>query len=104
MKKSRPGTSLQVIAEPARREKLAEIIFRETSTIGIRYYPVKRMTLKRAFGRVKTRFGLVKVKFVQEPDGSKRATPEYEDLKRIAQAKKIPLKLLYNEVLRNLKG
>jgi hypothetical protein len=103
MKKSRPGTSLQVIAEPARREKLAEIIFRETSTIGIRYYPVKRMTLKRAFGRVKTRFGLVKVKFVQEPDGSKRATPEYEDLKRIAQAKKIPLKVLYDEVVKSLK-
>jgi uncharacterized protein (TIGR00299 family) protein len=103
MKKNRPGTLLQVIAEPARRERLADIIFRETSTIGIRYYPVKRMTLKRSFGRVKTRFGPVKVKFIQEPDGTRRATPEYEDLRRIAQAKKIPLKILYDEVAASLK-
>jgi len=103
MKKNRPGTLLRVIAEPSHRERLAKILFRETSTIGIRYYPVNRMILKRAVSRVKTKFGTVKVKVIEEPDGTKRATPEYEDLRRIAQAKKIPLKLLYDEVVRSFK-
>src|SRR3989304_2201152 len=103
MKKNRPGTLLSVIAEPPLREKLSGIIFRETSTIGIRYYPVNRMILKRALKKVKTRFGTVKVKIIEEPEGTKRATPEYEDLRRIAEAKKIPLKVLYDEVLRSIK-
>ena len=103
MKKNRPGTLLSVIAEPSLREKLSGIIFRETSTIGIRYYPVNRMILKRALKKVKTRFGTVKVKIIEEPDGTKRATPEYEDLKRIAETKKIPLKVFYDEVLRSIK-
>ncbi|HEY4611550.1 MAG TPA: LarC family nickel insertion protein, partial [Bacteroidota bacterium] len=103
MKKNRPGTLLRIIAEPALREKLGEIVFRETTTIGLRYYPVKRMILKRAASRVKTKFGAVKVKIIEEPDGTKRATPEYEDLRRIAAAKKIPLKVLYDEVVRSFK-
>jgi len=102
MKKNRPGTLLSVITEPAHKDKIVEILFRETSTIGIRYYPVKRMVLKRASKRVKTRFGTVKVKIIEEPDGTKRATPEYEDLRRIAEAKKIPLKALYDAVLKEL--
>ncbi|MEK7341349.1 MAG: nickel pincer cofactor biosynthesis protein LarC, partial [Candidatus Binatota bacterium] len=52
MKKNRPGSLLRIIAEPALREKLAEIVFRETSTIGLRYYPVKRVILKRTASRV----------------------------------------------------
>ncbi len=103
MKKNRPGTLLSIIAEPSLREKLSGIIFRETSTIGLRYYPVNRMILKRASKKVKTRFGTVKVKIIEEPDGTKRTTPEYEDLRRIAQSKKIPLKVLYDEVVRSFK-
>jgi uncharacterized protein (TIGR00299 family) protein len=101
MKKSRPGILLRIIAEPALREKMAEIVFRETTTIGLRYYPVQRVILKRVAGRVKTKFGTVKIKIIEESDGTKRATPEYDDLKRIAAAKKIPLKVLYDEVIRN---
>ncbi|MFQ5683274.1 MAG: nickel pincer cofactor biosynthesis protein LarC [Candidatus Binatia bacterium] len=103
MKKNRPGTLLRVIADPSRREKLAEIMFRETSTIGVRYYPVHRMILKRTLKKVKTRFGRVTVKMIREPDGTKRAAPEYDDVKRIAEAKKIPLKILYDEVLKSFK-
>ena len=102
MKKNRPATLLSVVAEPRDREKLAGIIFAETSTIGIRCYPVSRMILKRELKKVKTRFGEVTIKFVEQPDGSKRAAPEYDDLKRIAIAKKIPLKLIHDEVARKL--
>jgi uncharacterized protein (TIGR00299 family) protein len=103
MKKNRPGTLLRVIAETRDREKLAGILFGETSTIGIRYYPISRLTLKRASGIVKTRYGKIRVKIIEEPDGTKRASPEYDDLKRIAASKNIPLKILHEEVARSLK-
>ena len=101
MKKNRPATLLRVIAAPSKREELAKILFHETSTIGIRYYPVGRMLLNRTSETVKTRFGAVRIKVVEQPDGTKQATPEYDDLKRIASARKIPLKLIHDEVMRN---
>ena len=104
MKKNRPATLLRTICEPALRETLAEIIFQETTTIGLRYYPVKRAILKRTASTVKTKFGKVKVKIIEQPDGTNRAAPEYDDLRRIAAAKKIPLKVLYDEVLRSFRG
>jgi pyridinium-3,5-bisthiocarboxylic acid mononucleotide nickel chelatase len=103
MKKNRPGTLLRVIAEPKDRDALGRIILRETSTIGIRYYPVGRIILKRVSERLKTPYGTIKVKIAEEPDGTRRVAPEYDDLKRIAAAKKIPLKLLYDEVVRSSK-
>lgn len=104
MKKNRPGTLLRIIAEPATRKALADVVLSETSTIGIRCYPVERITLPREAGKVETRFGRVRVKIVEEPGGRRRATPEYEDIKRIAAEKKVPLKLLYDEVARNFEG
>ena len=102
MKKNRPATLLSVIAEPRDRQKLSEIIFKETSTLGLRYHPVSRMILKREIKKVKTRFGEVKVKIIEQLDGTRRAAPEYDDLKRIARANNIPLKLLHDEVARKL--
>lgn len=102
MKKNRPATLLSVIAEPADRAELSEIIFTETSTLGLRYYPVSRMILKRETKKIKTRFGEVTVKIVEQPDGSKRAAPEYDDLKRIATARKVPLKTIQDELARKL--
>jgi pyridinium-3,5-bisthiocarboxylic acid mononucleotide nickel chelatase len=103
MKKNRPATLLRVIAEPKDREALARIILSETSTIGVRYYPVGRIILKRMSERIKTRHGTIRVKVVEEPNGTRRVSPEYDDLKRIATAKKIPLKLLYEELVRSNK-
>ncbi len=103
MKKNRPATLLTVICEPAQRDRLAEIILQETTSIGVRYYPVNRWILKRETRQVKTRYGEVTVKVVVQPDGTKRATLEYDDLKRIAAAKNIPLKTIHDEAMRNLK-
>ena len=101
MKKNRPGTLLTALVDPDLREKIAEIIFSETPTIGVRYYPVERAILKRDIVRVKTKYGPVKVKVVVEPGGGRRGAPEYDDVKRIAALKKIPLKAVYDEALRN---
>jgi uncharacterized protein (TIGR00299 family) protein len=100
MKKNRPAALLRVIAEPSRRDELARILFRETSTIGVRFHRVDRLILKRSTATVKTRYGTVRVKATEAPDGTIQSTPEYEDLKRIAASKKIPLKRLYDEVVR----
>jgi pyridinium-3,5-bisthiocarboxylic acid mononucleotide nickel chelatase len=100
MKKNRPATLLAVICEPALRDRIAKILLQETTTIGVRYHPVNRMILPRESKKIKTRFGEVTVKFVVEPDGGKRAAPEYDDLKRIAAAKKLPIKTILDEVMR----
>jgi uncharacterized protein (TIGR00299 family) protein len=103
MKKNRPATLLTVICEPAWRDPLAQIILQETTSIGIRCYLVSRSTLKRETRKVKTRYGDVTVKIVEQPDGTRRATPEYDDLKRIAAAKNLSLKTIHDEAMRNLK-
>jgi pyridinium-3,5-bisthiocarboxylic acid mononucleotide nickel chelatase len=100
MKKNRPATLLTAICEPWRRGDIEKIIFHDTSTIGVRCYPVSRTILKRESKKVTTRFGNVTVKIVAQPDGSKRAAPEYDDLKRIAVAKKLPIQQLHDEVMR----
>jgi uncharacterized protein (TIGR00299 family) protein len=102
MKKNRPATLLTVICEPLRRLDVEKILFQETSTIGVRSYPVSRTILKRESKKIKTCYGDVTVKIVEQPDGRKRATPEYDDLKRIAAAKKLPIKQLLDEVMRIL--
>jgi uncharacterized protein (DUF111 family) len=53
--------------------------------------------------KIQTRYGAIRVKVVEEPNGTRRVSPEYDDLKRIATAKKIPLKLLYEELVRSSK-
>ena len=103
MKKNRPAVLVQIIAAPHDRAKLAYILFEETSTIGIRYHSVKRMTLKRSAAAIKTRYGSIRIKVIDQADGVQRVTPEYDDLKRIAAAKKISLKSLHDEVMKNIK-
>ena len=100
MKKNRPGTLLRIVAEPELREALAEIVLRETSTLGVRCYMVERLVLRRSTLKLKTRFGVLTVKVAEEPGGGKRATPEYDEARRIAASRKIPLRAVYDEVTR----
>jgi uncharacterized protein (TIGR00299 family) protein len=100
MKKNRPATLLSVICEPDKRQKLGEIILQETTTIGVRYHAVNRIILPRQTKKIHTRYGEVTVKIVEQPDGRTRATPEYDDLRRIAAARKLPIKRIHDEVMR----
>lgn len=99
MKKNRPGVMLWVLGEISDRERLSAIIFAETSTIGIRSYPVSRFALQRESREITTVYGGVRVKFSHTPDGRLHAAPEYEDCKRLAQEKNLPLKLVYEAAL-----
>jgi uncharacterized protein (TIGR00299 family) protein len=100
MKKNRPATLLTVICESAKRDELAAVILQETTSIGVRYYPVRRLILRRQSKKIKTRFGMITVKIVEQPDGTQRAAPEYDEIKRLATAKHLPIAVIYNEVMR----
>lgn len=100
MKKNRPGTLLRILLEPELRDALAGIVLQETSTLGVRCYPVDRLMLRRSTVKLKTRFGVLTVKVAEEPGGGKRAAPEYDEARKVAAAKKVPLKAVYDEVAR----
>ena len=92
MKKNRPGTLLTVIAAPATRAALSEIIFRETTTIGIRYSEVERECLRREIIRVKTPLGDVRFKLAWRDGQVVNAVPEFEDLSTLAAANGLSVK------------
>ena len=98
MKKSRPAVTLGVIAEAAKREALAEIIFAETSTIGLRFHGVERLKLRREIHEVETRWGKVRVKTSSANGGAAiTISPEYDDCRRIAAEHKVPLRIVMEE-------
>ncbi len=99
MKKNRPGILLQVLCDPGDREHLSTIIFTETSTLGLRSYAVARVALRRENASVTTSYGSVRVKIAHGPDGRITTAPEYEDCKRLAQEKNVPLKVVYEAAL-----
>jgi hypothetical protein len=91
MKKGRPGIRLTVLCKETEKEELIKIILTETTTIGLRFHDVARRVLRREIKLLDTEFGKVRVKFSSFGDSILKATPEYEDCKRIAKKLKIPL-------------
>ena len=91
MKKNRTGFSLQVIAPPQRGRELADVVFAETTTAGIRVQPVERLVLQRSVERITTKFGVIRVKVLEDEDGA-RFSPEYDDCKRAAKRHGAPLR------------
>jgi uncharacterized protein (TIGR00299 family) protein len=92
MKKNRPGQLITILCEPPNVSRLIDLIFRETTTIGVRTHEVRRRTLARESVTVETPFGEVCMKISRMHGSVLNATPEYEDCRRIATQKNIPLK------------
>ena len=99
MKKQRPGVLLQVLAAPDTLDGLLEILFRESTTIGIRTYEVTRYMLQRENIQVQTRFGPVHVKVARQGQRVVNVSPEYEDVRALAQQTGQPVKLVYAAAL-----
>ena len=101
-KHGRPGVVVQVIARPEHADALAEVLFRETTTLGIRRSTVERLTLEREIVERDTTLGRVHVKVATLPDGTRREAPEYRDLVRIAGEHGLPLLEVMRRVAREL--
>lgn len=101
MKKTRPGFLLTVLSSEANFDKITGIILQETTTIGLRYYPVRRLKLERRLRKVKVLGKTVRMKSVMLPDGSERSVPEYEDCLALAKKSGRPL-LTIMEMAKNI--
>jgi uncharacterized protein (TIGR00299 family) protein len=99
MKKGRCGHLLTVLARPGQHEKLARMIFEQTSTIGLRYRRDRRIELERASHRVKTEYGEVAVKISSLDGEVMQCWPEYDDCARLARRNEVPLRRVQQAAL-----
>ena len=95
MKKNRPGYLLRVICDTENIAALEQIIFEETTTIGIRRIEAERTILPRKKAEIDTPIGKAQVKICTLPDGQVRYYPEYESVKKLCEAAGVPFKVVY---------
>jgi pyridinium-3,5-bisthiocarboxylic acid mononucleotide nickel chelatase len=91
MKKSRPGTLVTILCKPEDENKFQEMLFAETTTLGVRSHLVERHALPREFVKVATRFGEVRVKLSRDAGRIQHASPEFDDCRKLAEEKNVPL-------------
>jgi len=100
MKKNRPGTLLTVLCKPEDAAKLTQLIFTETTTLGVRRRDEVRQTLARRWENVRTQWGEVRIKIASMNGTVTNYAPEYEDCRRIASEHRVPLKTVMQEAAR----
>jgi pyridinium-3,5-bisthiocarboxylic acid mononucleotide nickel chelatase len=98
MKKNRPAVLVQVVAKPHHKDQLMDLLFSESTTLGVRFHYTRRRVLERSSAEVDSPWGTMKVKKVFRPDGSSQLLPEFEECRRIAKEKGIPLRDIYGWV------
>jgi hypothetical protein len=98
MKKGRPAIKLTIISDYYTRDRLIHTLFKETTSLGIRFYPVQRKKLPRQIRVIETSYGPVKVKLSSLDNQSDQITPELDDCQKIANKLGIPLREVYEEV------
>ena len=100
MKKNRPGILLSVITSTEYFDSVVQVLLEETSTLGVRHYDVDRVVLPRKQKMIMTPFGKVRVKIGGLDESIRTISPEYEDCRKIALKKEIPIKRVYDEALK----
>jgi uncharacterized protein (DUF111 family) len=98
MKKGRPGLQLQVIADQSLLTMLETIIFRETTTLGLRYFPATVHRLARTFEKVATAWGEMTIKVGYLGEQIVQYAPEFTECEQTAKHQGVPLKEVYDEV------
>jgi hypothetical protein len=100
MKKGRTGVQMTVLCRPDRMPALRELLFRETSSIGLRWRLENKLSLAREFVKVQTAWGEVSIKIARWPSGTvANASPEYEDCRLLAAKHSVPLKQVMQEAM-----
>ncbi|HEY5470126.1 MAG TPA: nickel pincer cofactor biosynthesis protein LarC [Bacteroidales bacterium] len=102
MKKGRPGIVVNVICESEMADSVKNIIFSESTTLGIRTFPFRKDTLVRKFETIETIWGNVTIKRSYYKGNEVSFKPEYEECKRIATENGIPVKEVYNKIMAQL--
>lgn len=100
MKKGRPAVKISVLCHGDNLETMKDILFTETTTLGLRHYPVEKDMLERTIRKYKTPLGTVRVKEARYRNMLVRRKPEWEDCKTIASGKDIPVQQVYLEIER----
>jgi uncharacterized protein (DUF111 family) len=100
MKKNRPGTLLTVLCRPQDTNSLMSLIFAETTTFGARTYQAQRRTLPRESVNVHTQYGDVRIKLSRVNGRILHVTPEFEDCRKLAVEKNVPLQRVIGDALR----
>jgi uncharacterized protein (TIGR00299 family) protein len=104
MKKNRPGTLLTVLCKPQDANALTSLIFAETTTFGVRTTNAQRRILAREHVSVSTTFGDVRIKLSRVNGRILHVSPEFEDCRKLAMEKNVPLQQVINEALRRYQG
>jgi hypothetical protein len=102
MKKQRPGTLLTVLARPVDRDRLVDMIFRESTTFGIREHVTRRSVLERRMVTVETEFGAVRMKIGRWKGEDVTSSPEFEDCHRLANERGVPVRRVYDAAVQAL--
>ena len=92
MKKNRPGMLVTILCEREKKDQLADLILRETTSIGLRMHEAERQTLARETVTVETEMGPVRMKIARRNGTVLNAAPEYEDCRKLAAERGVPLK------------
>lgn len=92
MKKNRPGVLISILCRKHEREAIYELLFTETTTLGVREFEVARRALAREVVRVETEFGAVRIKLARRDGRISNVAPEYEDCRALAEAQHVPLR------------
>jgi hypothetical protein len=100
MKKNRPGMLVTVLCKPQDADKLAKLLFEETTTLGIRSHTASRRILPRESVSVSTQFGDVRVKVARVNGRIQHAAPEFDDCRKLAEEKNVPLHRVISEAMR----
>jgi uncharacterized protein (TIGR00299 family) protein len=95
MKKQRPGVTISILCRRDQIETVESILFTETTTIGVRRFPVERTVLYREPCQIETTWGTIDAKKVVLPNGNKKITPEFESVKRLAAENKISVREIF---------
>lgn len=103
MKKNRPGVLLQLLCSTSKLEQMKQILFTETTTLGVRYYPITVHRAERNFREITTTWGPVTIKEGLHNGQVIQQSPEYETCKQIAEKHQIPLKKVYEQVWKQMK-
>jgi len=101
MKKNRPGTLLTVLCKPADETKFQDLLFAETTTLGVRSHTTQRRVLPREWETVSTAYGEVRMKVARVNGKVVQISPEYEDCRKLAEAKSVPLQTVMQEAMQS---